>query len=138
MSKRRGDAPDKEGGKPQQEPGRLELDERGNVTWQWSDDAELQADDEIGQTQRLRALNNPTLDLVEDDDPKGAIVNATGIFKGYDPYHSGALAKDSWKKKKDLRGLSRWIELRRKIDTESGASGPAAGEDRPDPDDEEK
>ena len=138
MTKQRGDAPDKEGGNPPQEPGRLELDDRGNVTWQWSDDAALQADDELGQTQRLCALTNPTLDLIEDDDPKGAIVNATGIFKGYDPYHSGALAKDRWKKKKDLRELSRWIELRRKVDTESGAVDPAADEGRPGTDEKEK
>ena len=37
------------------------------------------------------------------------------LKSGYNPYNSGPLGKQSWKKKKDLRELSRWIELRRKV-----------------------
>ena len=35
------------------EPGRLEVDDRGNVTWQWTDGG-LLADDTLGAAQRMR------------------------------------------------------------------------------------
>ncbi len=108
----------------EQEPGRLELDDRGFVTWQWSADEALQADDDLGTAHRLKALAIPGLDLVEDDAPNRERVNTTGILKGYDPYDSGTLNKQMWKKKKDLQQLSRWVELRRKLESgEDGSEG---------------
>ncbi len=53
----RDDAPD---------PGRLAEDDRGNITWQWADDDELQADDTGGSLTRLQALVDPKLDVVDD------------------------------------------------------------------------
>ena len=98
------------------EPGRLEVDDRGNVTWNWSDDVVLQADDTLGAAERLRVLIDPKLDTVEDTDLNPIKHNAKGLKKGYDPYDSGALGKNSWKKKKNLRELSKWIELKRKVE----------------------
>ena len=100
------------------EPGRLEMDDRGNVTWHWSDDENLQADDTLGAAERIRALVSPDLDVQEEpDDPLSPVQNNTkGLKTGYNPYNSGALGKQSWKKKKNLKQLSQWIELRKKLD----------------------
>jgi hypothetical protein len=100
------------------EPGRLEMDDRGNVTWHWADDENLQADDTLGAAERIRALVSPDLDVQEEaDDPLSPVQNNTkGLKTGYNPYNSGALGKQSWKKKKNLKQLSQWIELRKKLD----------------------
>ena len=99
------------------EPGRLERDDRGNVTWQWSNDENLAADDTLGAAERLRALVDPGLDVQEEpDNPLSpAQSNTKGLKTGYNPYNSGALGKQAWKKKKDLRQLSKWIELKKKM-----------------------
>jgi hypothetical protein len=104
------------------EPGRLERDDRGNVTWHWSDDENLNADDTLGAAERLRALVAPGLDVQEEpEDPlRPAQSNAKGLKTGYNPYNSGALGKQSWKKKKDLRQLSKWIELKKKLEDKKG------------------
>jgi hypothetical protein len=101
-----------------QEPGRLEVDDRGNVTWQWSDDATLQADDTLGAAERIRALVIPDLDVQDEEaDPLSPVQsNPKGLKMGYNPYNSGALGKQSWKKKKNLRELSKWIELKKKME----------------------
>ena len=99
------------------EPGRLELNDRGDVTWQWTDE-DLLADDTLGAAERVRALVDPKLDIVDDSDvanPAGDARPSTSVKSGYNPYNSGSLSKDSWKKKKDLRQLSKWIELRKKM-----------------------
>jgi hypothetical protein len=100
------------------EPGRLEMDDRGNVIWHWSDDENLQADDTLGAAERIRALVSPGLDVQEEpDDPLSPVQsNTKGLKTGYNPYNSGALGKQSWKKKKNLKQLSQWIELRKKLD----------------------
>lgn len=100
------------------EPGRLNVDDRGNVTWQWAQDDDLLADDTLGAAERMRALVDPKLNVVDDDNPMSPIQsNPKGLKSGYNPYNSGALGKQSWKKKKNLRELSKWIELRKKIAT---------------------
>ena len=102
---------------PASEAGRLAVDDRGNITWEWADDAELKADDIIGETARLRALTDPSLQLSEDDSgPTGSTQpNPRRLKTGYDPYDSGTLGKAAWRKTRDMRELSRWIELRRKM-----------------------
>ena len=102
---------------PASEAGRLGVDDRGNVTWQWADDEELQADDILGETARLRALTDPSLRLSEDDagPSNPAEPNPKRLKTGYNPYDSGALGKDGRKRSRNLRELSRWIELRRKM-----------------------
>jgi len=99
------------------EPGRLELNDRGDVTWQWTDE-ELLADNTLGAAERMRALVDPKLNIVDESDvlnPTSYVQPSTTTKSGYNPYNSGALAKDGWKKKKDLRQLSKWIELRKKM-----------------------
>jgi len=106
-----GPAPKAEG------PGHLGVDDRGNVTWEWAKDEDLQADDDIGTAERVRALVDPSLGIEEDDDPTNSPIksNPQGLNRGYNPYSSGALAKQTWKKKKNLKELSKWIELRKKL-----------------------
>ena len=101
------------------EPGRLEVDDRGNITWQWTDGG-LLADDTLGAAQRMQALVDPRLDVLDDADPLSPLtVNTKGLKSGYNPYNSGALGKSIWKKKKDLRRLSEWIGLRKKLEKKS-------------------
>ena len=110
-------------GKPPHPParggdaGHLGVDDRGNVTWQWNEaEPDLLADDTFGATERVRALVDPRLQLKDDDDSLGPVQNnAKGLKTGYNPYNSGTLGKRSWKRKKDLRELSRWIALRKKF-----------------------
>jgi hypothetical protein len=102
---------------PDREPGRLGKDDRGNVTWEWANDEELLADDDLGATSRLRALVDPSLQIRDDeDDPLNpAQTNPKGLKSGYNPYNSGALVKQSWRRSKNLRDLSKWIEQRRRL-----------------------
>jgi hypothetical protein len=98
-------------------PGRLGVDDRGNVTWEWAEKDTLQADDVVGAAERLRVLVDPSLKVADDatDPMNPAHENPKGLKKGYNPYNSGALVKRRWRRKKDLRKLSKWIELRRKL-----------------------
>jgi hypothetical protein len=119
MAENSGKPPPKPPGKrpaDQHEPGRLGIDDLGNVQWEWSADENLQADDTLGAAQRLSALVDPALDVVDDENPNAIQHNPKGLVKGYNPYDSGALGKQTWKKKKDLRELSKWIELKRKTE----------------------
>jgi hypothetical protein len=100
--------------------GRLGTDDRGNVTWEWNEEQEdLTADDTLGGAERIRALVDPRLQVKdEDDDPLNPMrSNPKGLKSGYNPYNSGALGKQSWKKKKNLKELSKWIELRKQMAT---------------------
>jgi hypothetical protein len=113
---------EKPGGKPAAatkggDAGHLGLDDRGNVTWEWQDEGDLLADDTLGGAERLRALVDPKLQVTEDEeDPLNPVrSNPKGLKSGYNPYNSGALGKQSYKKKKNLKELSKWIELRKKV-----------------------
>ena len=99
------------------EAGHLGTDDLGNVTWEWQDQGDLLADDTLGGAERLRALVDPSLQVKDDDDDptNPSRSNPKGLKSGYNPYNSGALGKQAWKKKKDLRELSKWIELRKKM-----------------------
>ena len=98
-------------------PGRLGVDDKGNVGWEWADDDALHADDTLGGVARLEALVDPSLKLAEEEHAGNTPTqsNPKGLKKGYNPYDSGALGKQDWKKKKDLRELSKWIEMRKKL-----------------------
>ena len=63
----------------------------------------------------MRLLDDPTLAITEDSAQGSQSVkkNPAGLKKGYDPYDSGLLAKKQYKKKKDLRKLSSWIQSRK-------------------------
>jgi len=98
------------------EPGRLAENDRGDVAWEWAQDDTLQSDDTAGAIERLRALVDPNLNVVEEDPPNTIKHNAKGLKQGYNPYDSGALGKTERKKKKNLRELSKWIETKRKVE----------------------
>jgi hypothetical protein len=99
------------------EPGHLGVDDRGNVTWEWAKDEELLADSSLGALERVRVLVPPSLQIKEeDDDPRNPMRgNPKGLKRGYNPYNSGVLGKKRWKKNKDLKQLSRWLDLRNKV-----------------------
>ena len=120
-----GTPPDPKSSGKTEEPGRIGVDDRGNMTWEWSDDEHLQADDTLGAAERMRALVDPGLDVQNEDfdpnDPLSRIQSTgKGIKSGYNPYNSGTLGKQSWKKKKDLRKLSEWIALKKKMERKKG------------------
>jgi hypothetical protein len=97
-------------------PGRLAPDDRGNVTWQWANDDALQSDDTAGGLERLQALIDPNLGIVDDGAPSAVSDNPKGLKVGYNPYQSGTLGKTERKKKKSLQELSKWIETKRKAE----------------------
>jgi hypothetical protein len=98
-------------------PGRLGVDDKGNVSWEWAEDEDLLADNTLGVVARIKALVDPSLALADDENALGTPIqsNPKGLKKGYNPYDSGTLGKQEWKKKKDLRELSKWIEMRKKL-----------------------
>jgi hypothetical protein len=93
-------------------PGQIAFDDRGNAVYEWRED--LHQDGEDGEKARRRALAHPGLSIV-DDEPANAPIrnNHKGVRLGYNPYESGLLKKE-YKKKTDLRELSKWLELKRK------------------------
>jgi hypothetical protein len=108
------------------EAGQLTLDDRGNISWEWaSDDPELLADDVVGNTARLRALAPRDLELADEDisavnrdlaAQKGQPIPVRKAQRtGYNPYDSGEPTKQTWKKKRDLRELSKWIKLKKRM-----------------------
>lgn len=99
------------------ENGRLGGTDSRSGKWEWANDDVLQPDDTLGAAERFRALVDPRLDLIDEPDPNSIKHNAKGLKHGYNPYDSGALGKDKSKKKKNLRELSKWIELKRNVDT---------------------
>jgi hypothetical protein len=102
----------------QAKPGEIAFDDRGNAVYAWSDDR-LVEDGEDGERARERALAHPGLSLVDDEPATNAPIrsNPKGLRQGYNPYESGVLAKKQVNKKRDLRELSKWMELKKKIDS---------------------
>jgi hypothetical protein len=98
-------------------PGQLQFDARGNAIYAWRD-GRMQQDGMKADQLRQAALSHPELKLIDDtpvaDAPKAW--NDTGLQVGYNPYESGLLAgKKPAVKKTDIRELSRWIELQRRL-----------------------
>ena len=101
-------------------PGRIAFDDRGNAVYEWTDHR-LEEEGEDAERARRRALAHPGLALTDDEPNPNAPIrnNPKGIRLGYDPYESGLLAKKEWKPKRDLRELSRWIEMKKKINADA-------------------
>lgn len=94
-------------------PGKFSFDDRGNAQYAWRDERMLE-DGEEAEARRQRALSVANLVLVDDDPPpegKKIALNEKGVRQGYNPYDSGLLKKDSYRKPKNLRALSKWIEM---------------------------
>ena len=51
--------------------------------------------------------------MVDDEPPANAPIrnNRKGLRLGYNPYESGLLPKKQQQKKRDLRELSKWLEI---------------------------
>ncbi len=98
------------------QPGHIAFDDRGNAVYEWNDER-LQEEGEDGERARRRALAHPGLAMVEDDpDPNAPIRNnPKGLRLGYDPYESGLLTKKEKRPKRNLRELSKWIEMKKKV-----------------------
>ena len=98
------------------QPGRIAFDERGNAVYEWNDDR-LSEDGEAGERARRKALDHPGLSMVEDDQDGNAPIqnNAKGLRVGYNPYESGLLPKKGAARKRDLRELSKWIEMKKRV-----------------------
>jgi hypothetical protein len=66
----------------------------------------------------LESFKHPGLSVVDDDASSKSPIksNEKGVQRGYNPYNSGALYKKTFKKKRDMRALSKWIELKKKMD----------------------
>jgi hypothetical protein len=101
--------------KPRRErPGDVAFDDRGNAQYAWQDERMME-DGEDANTRRQRALSVANLVLMDDDPlPEGRKIalNQKGVRVGYNPYDSGLLQKSAYKKSRDLRSLSKWIETR--------------------------
>lgn len=101
----------------QAKPGKIAFDERGNALFEWSQES-LTDDSEEAARARSKALQYHGLSLVDDEPAKDAPIqqNPKGLRVGYNPYESGLLPKTERKKKKDLRELSKWVDLKRRIE----------------------
>lgn len=86
--------------------GCVRFDDRGNAVW---------------ETWRGRRLEHPGLELADEVAPavKGLEDNQKGLLIGYDPYESGMLSRREHKRNKNLRELSKWIELKKNFGNKS-------------------
>lgn len=103
------------------QPGRIAFDDRGNAVYEWNDDRLSQAG-EAGERARRKALDHPGLSFVEEDPGKNQPIqnNAKGLRLGYNPYESGLLPNKGAAKKRDLRELSKWIEMKKRVESKAG------------------
>ena len=98
------------------QPGQIAFDERGNAVYAWNDDR-FSEDGEQGERARRKALDHPGLSFVEEEQPANTPIqnNAKGTRLGYNPYESGLLKPKTAAPKRDLRELSKWIEMKKKV-----------------------
>ncbi|MGC3980800.1 MAG: hypothetical protein QM808_06025 [Steroidobacteraceae bacterium] len=95
-----------------QASGRIRFDARGNATYEWSDTL-LSAQGEL-------SLEDATIELsLAVTEAKQAASNPSPAV-GYNPYESGSIAQVQHSNKKpSLRELSKWIELKRRLNQSS-------------------
>ena len=100
------------------ESGRVQFDDRGNAIWEWA--VSTGAFGREVSTERMKKLENPGLSLADDAPTPFDKVkpNPQGVVKGYNPYDSGKLGRTgpAPPKKKDLRKLSDWLQLKKQAE----------------------
>lgn len=103
------------------QPGRIAFDDRGNAVYEWSEDR-LSEDSEEAERARRKALDHPGLSMMEEEHGNNAPIqnNAKGLRLGYNPYESGLLPRKPAAKKRDLRELSKWLEMKKRVADNSG------------------
>ena len=102
-------------------PGHVQFDDRGNAVYAWREDV-LARDGNNSERLQERALRNSKLSLVEEEPAPSStgMWNAGGLQRGYNPYESGLLAgKKPTNKRTDMRELSKWIEMKRRMGEQS-------------------
>jgi hypothetical protein len=83
-------------------PGQVRFDDKGNSVW-------------VPPRERVPRT---VLELVpEEPRPSRPSENPKGSRVGYNPYESGMLSKEK-RRKTDLRALSKWIEMRKRMEGE--------------------
>lgn len=99
-----------------EKPGRITFDARGNSQFEWHD-GQLTEDGDTGERLRERALTYAGLAIVDEEPQPNLPIrsNPKGLRMGYNPYESGLLAKQDRKPKRNLQELSRWIDMKRKL-----------------------
>lgn len=90
------------------------FDDRGNAVWQYAPLTEASLDSD---PLPARTLDHPGLSIVDDDPAHAPAIrkNTKGLRVGYDPYDSGQLAARAARRPRDMRELSKWIEVRKKL-----------------------
>jgi hypothetical protein len=87
--------------------GRVTHDDRGQAVWEWLVD--------INSTDVRRRLPELSVTGTEAASPSGAPrFKKTFAESGFNPYETGLLEKAPRLPKRDLRELSRWIEMRKR------------------------
>jgi len=79
-------------------------------------EGDLQADDTLGAAERIRALVEPAPRRGRRGEPQCRPAQPEGSGEGYDPTAAGALGQAVLEEKEELRELSKWIELKRKLE----------------------
>jgi len=100
-----------------QDAGRIAFDDRGNAVWQFAPHTLSGPEQDASPP---RGLEHPGLAIVDEDPVEGNTLRTTnvkGLRIGYNPYNSGQLERKTRRKARDMRELSRWIEIRRKLGT---------------------
>jgi hypothetical protein len=97
--------------------GKIAFDERGNAVYEWNEDR-LSEYGNDGERARRQALDHPGLSVAEDEQKNNAPIqnNSKGLRLGYNPYESGLLPSKPAAKKRDLRELSKWLEMKKRVD----------------------
>src|SRR5947209_8736508 len=82
---------------------RIKFDDRGNAVYAWQNDRAY-CDDKYAEQLRQSELDRPDLSLIDGQPPQeqsGVERNPHGLKRGYNPYESGLLEKQQWKRSKD-------------------------------------
>jgi hypothetical protein len=96
-------------GKP---AGRVDFDSRGNAIWRPLDEVS-------SQSSLIRMLKIDELSIKEGENTQRVKKVKTEHVEGYNPYNKAAACRIHERpKKKDLRALSDWIEMKKRLESD--------------------